>query len=89
MWNDDQRGEKIAGREHQDCTLARDRELSEQQRRREQVVDQQRHLNGWNKRMYRRKLHPGERQHDQERDEQGQDDREREPTLSLGWRQDS
>ena len=39
--------------------------------------------------MYRRKLHPGERQHDQERDEQGQDDRERESTLSLGWRQDS
>ncbi len=42
VWNDDQRGKKIAGCEHQDCTLTRDRELSEQQRRREQVVDQQR-----------------------------------------------
>ena len=48
MWNDNQRREKIAVREEQDCVGTADREITEEENCRDKVGDEYHAVNCWN-----------------------------------------
>jgi hypothetical protein len=77
----------ITARERQQRAPRQDRELSEQEGRRDQVAYKKDGLEGRNERGRPRELDGPERRRDNECDQQSQDDRKGNLALPWSWRQ--